>query len=141
MSAFDNCFEIVVGHEGGYVNDPKDPGGETKYGISKRSYPRVNIAALTLDGAKQIYRADYWDKVRGDELDPGLALITFDAAVNNGASQAVRWLQGALNRDPRYGPAHAALADYYERTGAAALAAQHRRLAAEAASTAAKTPS
>jgi tetratricopeptide (TPR) repeat protein len=60
---------------------------------------------------------------------------------NGNDGEAVRWLQGALTRDPRYGPAHAALADYYERTGATALAAQHRRLAAEAASTAAKTPS
>lgn len=96
MSAFEEAFRLVIGHEGGYSNDPKDPGGETKYGISKRSYPRVEIGALTLEGAHRIYRADYWDKIHGDDLDPGLALVAFDAAVNNGVGQAVRWLQGAL---------------------------------------------
>lgn len=96
MSVFEQVFEIVVGHEGGYSNNAADPGGETKYGISKRSYPRVDIGALSLEGAHRIYRADYWDKIRGDDLDPGLALVCFDAAVNNGVGQAVRWLQGAV---------------------------------------------
>lgn len=96
MSAFEEAFRLVIGHEGGYSNDPRDPGGETKYGISKRSYPRVDIGALTLEGAHRIYRADYWDKIHGDDLDPGLALVAFDAAVNNGVGQAVRWLQGAV---------------------------------------------
>ena len=53
--SFDKAFEILIGHEGGYVNHPDDPGGETKFGISKRSYPDVNIAALTLDDSKLIY--------------------------------------------------------------------------------------
>ena len=96
MNAFEEAFRLLIGHEGGYSNDPKDPGGETKYGISKRSYPRVDIGALTLEGAHRIYRADYWDKIHGDDLDPALALVAFDAAVNNGVGQAVRWLQGAL---------------------------------------------
>lgn len=96
MSAWETIFEIVVSHEGGYVHDPRDPGGETKYGISKRSHPKVDIGALTLDGARRIYKADYYDKIRGDDLDPGLALVAFDAAVNNGVGQAVRWLQGAV---------------------------------------------
>lgn len=96
MNAFEEAFRLVIGHEGGYSNDPKDPGGETKYGISKRSYPRVDIGALTLEGAHRIYRADFWDKIHGDDLDPGLALVAFDAAVNNGVGQAVRWLQRAL---------------------------------------------
>jgi lysozyme family protein len=61
-SEFNGAFEILIGHEGGYVDHPDDPGGETKYGISKRSYPEVNIAALTLDKAKAIYREDYWDR-------------------------------------------------------------------------------
>lgn len=107
MSAFDQAFEIVVGHEGGYVNNPADPGGETKYGISARSYPSVNIGALTLDGAKQIYQRDYWSKAGCDLCDPGLALIVFDAAVNNGVGQAVRWLQAAVgvSADGVIGPA------------------------------------
>lgn len=96
MSAFDEAFRLVIGHEGGYSNDPKDPGGETKYGISKRAYPRVDVGSLTLDGAKRLYKADYWDRIHGDDLDPGLALVAFDAAVNNGVAQSIRWLQGAV---------------------------------------------
>jgi lysozyme family protein len=96
MSAFDQAFEIVVGHEGKYSNNPNDPGGETMYGISKRAYPNLTIASLTLEDCKSIYKRDYWNKAGCDLCDPGLALIVFDAAVNNGVGQAVRWLQGAL---------------------------------------------
>lgn len=96
MSAFTEAFRIVVGHEGGYSNDPRDPGGETKYGISKRSYPKIDIGALDLQEARRLYKADYWDKIHGDDLDPGLALVAFDAAVNNGVGQAIRWLQAAV---------------------------------------------
>lgn len=96
MTAFDEAFRIVVGHEGGYVDDPKDPGGRTKYGISQRAHPGVDIAALTLEGAKRIYRESYWDRAHCHIMDPGLALIVFDAAVNNGVGQAARWLQAAL---------------------------------------------
>ena len=96
MSAWETIFRIVVGHEGGYVHDRRDPGGETKYGISKRSHPTVDIGALTLDGARRIYKANYYDKIHGDDLDPGLALVAFDAAVNNGVGQAIRWLQAAV---------------------------------------------
>lgn len=113
MSAFDEAFRIVVGHEGGYVDDPKDPGGRTKYGISQRSYPNLNIGALTLDDAKAIYKRDYFERAHCHIMDPGLGLIMFDAAVNNGVGQAIRWLQGALgvSVDGVVGPAtRAALA-------------------------------
>tara|TARA_R110002020_G_scaffold5525_3_gene22948 strand:+ start:136 stop:615 length:480 start_codon:yes stop_codon:yes gene_type:complete len=93
--SFDKAFEILIGHEGGYVNHPDDPGGETKFGISKRSYPDVNIAALTLDDSKLIYRSDYWDSVKADELPVQLRFILFDAAVNAGVAQAIKWLQKA----------------------------------------------
>lgn len=96
MTAFDQAFEIVVGHEGGFSDDPNDPGGRTKYGISQRSYPSVDIPNLMLDGAKALYRRDYWDRCSCDALDPGLALVVFDAAVNNGVGQAIRWLQSAV---------------------------------------------
>lgn len=92
---FDQAFEAVIGHEGGYVNNPKDPGGETKYGISKRAYPTVNIAALTLDDARAIYRRDYWAKAGCDQLPEAVRFDVFDAAVNSGVSQAVKWLQQA----------------------------------------------
>lgn len=84
MSFFPAAFQIVVGIEAGYVNDPDDPGGETKYGISKRSYPNLDIAQLTLDQAQVIYRRDYWDKLNLDALSWELALVEFDAAVNQG---------------------------------------------------------
>ena len=93
---FDSAFEALIGHEGGHVDHPNDPGGETKYGISKRSYPEVNIAGLTLDEAKAIYRADYWDRVRADELPSELRFLLFDAAVNAGVAQSIKWLQRAV---------------------------------------------
>lgn len=104
---FDSAFTALIGHEGGYVNDPRDPGGETKYGISKRSYPAVNIAALTLDQAKAIYRTDYWDRLRCEALPESLRFQVFDAAVNSGPGNAARWLQAALGvaQDGNIGPA------------------------------------
>ncbi len=96
MNAFEQAFAVVVGHEGGYVNDPRDPGGETKYGISARAYPNVNIRGLTLEIAKTIYRADYWARGYCNEMPGPLALLHFDSAVNNGVGQAARFLQQAL---------------------------------------------
>ena len=102
MSDFDKAFEHVLGIEGGYVNDPKDPGGETKYGLCKRSYPTVDIKALTIEQAKAIYKRDYWDKVKGDDLPFPLNLFMFDAAVNQGVDPAIKMLQAALKRCPRW---------------------------------------
>lgn len=96
MATFDEAFVIVVGSEGGYVDNPNDPGKATNWGISSRSYPDLDIKNLTIDHAKVLYKKDYWDVVRGDELPPPLSLITFDAAVNNGPGRAVRWLQQAV---------------------------------------------
>lgn len=93
---FDQVFDKLISHEGGYVNDPRDPGGETKYGISKRSYPALDIRALTLADAKAIYRRDYWERAQCDKMPPDLAFDVFDAAVNSGIGQAIRWLQRAL---------------------------------------------
>lgn len=97
---FDQAFERLLGHEGGYVNDPRDPGGETNWGISKRAYPNVDIKALTQDGAKAIYRRDYWAPVRADELPELVRFDVFDAAVNHGASQSAKWLQRAAGANP-----------------------------------------
>lgn len=96
VSPFERAFRIVVGEEGGYVNDPRDPGGETKFGISKRAYPDVDIRNLTLDDARAIYRRDYWDRVGGDDLPYRWALLVFDAAVNQGVDPAIRMMQDAL---------------------------------------------
>lgn len=86
----------ILEAEGGYVNDPEDPGGETKYGISKRAYPAVNIAALTADDAAAIYRRDYWEPCECDQLPGPLALAVFDAAVNQGRIAAIRLLQESI---------------------------------------------
>jgi len=101
------AFELLIGHEGGYVNDPNDPGGETKYGISKRSYSDLDIKNLTLSQAEDIYETDYWIPTGCPDLPPRLALVLFDAAVNNGRSRAVRWLQSIVGApdDGIYGPA------------------------------------
>lgn len=93
---FDEAFEILVGHEGGYTNNPADPGGETKFGICKRSYPDVDIKNLTLDAAKAIYRRDYWNKLGMDSLPPEVVYSLFDCAVNSGISQACKLLQRAV---------------------------------------------
>ena len=107
-SAFDIAFDIVFGIEGGFGANPADAGnwtggavgaGElrgTKYGISAASYPTLDIASITLDQAKAIYRRDYWDKVSGDQLPPTLALLVFDSAVNSGPDRAIMWLQAAV---------------------------------------------
>ena len=92
---FDDAFDKLIGHEGGYVYDPRDPGGETKYGISKRAYPDLNIQSLTLDQAKAMYRKDYWDKLRLQELPEAIRYSLFETAVNAGIKQAVTLLQRA----------------------------------------------
>lgn len=93
---FDVVFDRLIGSEGGYVNNPLDPGGETNWGISKRSYPTVNIRTLTREGAKLIYRRDFWDRIHADSLADGVAFQTFDFAVNSGIETAIRYLQRAL---------------------------------------------
>ncbi len=103
---FDLAFDRLMGHEGGYVNDPADPGGETNWGISKRSYPSVNIKALTRDGAKEIYRRDFWARIHGDKIPDGVAFQAFDFAVNSGIETAIRKLQKAAGvaDDGHFGP-------------------------------------
>jgi lysozyme family protein len=88
MSTFDQAFTFVVGEEGGYVANPADPGGATKYGISQRAYPNVDIPNLTLDAAKAIYKRDYWDALHLDSEPYAHALCLFDCAVNQGVSRA-----------------------------------------------------
>lgn len=109
---FDVAFDRLIGSEGGYSNDPNDPGGETNWGISKRSYPNVDIKKLTRDGAKAIYLRDFWQRVGGDDLFDGVAFQAFDFAVNSGIETAVRYLQRALGTadDGHWGPVSRAAA-------------------------------
>jgi lysozyme family protein len=160
MSVFDRAFAVVIGHEGGFDANRQDPGnwtggavgaGEvsgTNWGIASAAYAdeqralpeaiRATMPAqvrdLTLDQARALYRAAYWDRVSGDALPPPLALLVFDAAVNNGVSRAVIWLQGAVgtNPDGQLGPVTlAALSVSATKSGGAALCAefQAQRLA------------
>lgn len=97
---FDTCFHRLLGHEGGYVNNPNDPGGPTKWGVTQR-VARANGYAgdmkdFPVQKAKQIYLADYWKPIRADELPAGIRYAVFDAAVNSGVSQAIKWLQRAV---------------------------------------------
>ena len=103
-STFEKSFLFVLKWEGGYVNDPNDPGGETKYGISKRAYPTLDIKNLTIEQAKNIYFKDYWIRNRCDkiaELSPKLAFVLFYASVNLGHKRAAKLLQKAINRQKK----------------------------------------
>lgn len=111
--AFAAALNVVLHHEGGYVDHPKDPGGRTNMGITQATLDRVrerdwfilgNIAGdvreLTRDDAALIYREEYWSSINGDELPDGVALILFDCAVNQGVHRAITILQAALGVEP-----------------------------------------
>ena len=118
MIGFDEVFVRLVGHEGGYSADPKDPGNwtggrpgvgkllGTKYGIAANTYPDLDIKALTLDQAKAIYRRDWWDKIHADQLPGAVAFQLWDFAVNAGITRAVISLQRAVGvaDDGKLGP-------------------------------------
>ena len=111
---FEACLAHVLQSEGGYVDHPSDPGGSTNMGITiatlrtwrGRSVTKADVKALTRAEAAAIYRKNYWDAVRGDDLPRGLDLVAFDAAVNSGVSRGAKWLQSALGvpADGKVGP-------------------------------------
>ncbi len=92
-SSFDQAIKFVLRWEGGYSNDPRDPGGETKFGISKRAHPSLNIANLTEDEAKVIYKVDYWNKAGCSQIAYPLDIVVFDTAVNQGVGRALEFLR------------------------------------------------
>ena len=97
---FDQAFHKLLGHEGGFVDHPSDPGGATNWGVTQ-AVARANgytghMRNFPVDQAKAIYRRMYWDAVRAEELPPGLRYAVFDAAVNSGPRQAIKWLQRAV---------------------------------------------
>ena len=94
---FDDIIEKVLEHEGGYVDDPTDAGGETKYGISKRAYPNEDIKELTIERAKELYKRDYWDRFRVSDLPNRLRHIYVDMCINMGGGRAIKILQEACN--------------------------------------------
>ena len=97
MSCFEDAFDEVIGLEGGYSNHPADPGGETKWGISKTAFPHLDIANLTLEDAKQIYWQRYWNPLILSQLHScKVATEVFEQAVNMGRGRAVRHAQEAV---------------------------------------------
>lgn len=106
IASFMPFMPVLFRHEGGYANDPRDPGGETNYGISKRSYPAENIKGMTRARAEAIYKRDFWAKIGGDSLPAGVDVAVFDAAVNSGPRRAAEWLQEVVGvkRDGIIGP-------------------------------------
>ena len=101
QGVFEQALEHVLRFEGGYVNDPHDPGGETIYGISRRHHPDAWANGKpTKDDAKGIYFRDYWKRCRCSDLPAAVAVQVFDSAINQGAKDAVRFLQLASGATP-----------------------------------------
>lgn len=96
---FEEAFVEVIGIEGGYVFDKDDKGGETKFGISKRSYPDLDIKNLTLEKAKEIYFKDFWNKstLKLERFAIEIGKEVFDTAVNMGTFRAGEIFQKSLN--------------------------------------------
>ena len=129
---FEQCLALVLKHEGGFVNHPKDPGGMTNLGVTKKVWEEwvghaVDEAAMRALGPTDVaplYKKNYWDRVRGDDLPTGVDYSVFDLAVNSGVSRAVKFLQAACGvaQDGAIGPATlAAVAAFHPRDLATAV--------------------
>jgi len=127
---FSAALKVVLKHEGGYVNHPKDPGGRTNLGVTQRVWEawsgkpatETEMRGLTVDMVAPLYRKKYWDKVRAPELPAGLDLHVFDFGVNAGPARAIRYLQMMVGTNPDgiWGPAtKRALGNYVQQYGAA----------------------
>ncbi|XXQ68937.1 glycoside hydrolase family 108 protein [Neisseriaceae bacterium B1] len=99
MNTFKNFIERVLSHEGGYVNHPRDPGGETNWGITKRTAMANgytgDMRTMAREQAIEIYRKAFWERYQCDKLPTALAFQYFDACVNHGAKHAAKFLQRA----------------------------------------------
>ena len=110
-STYDVCLPLLLAHEGGYSNNPSDPGGPTNFGITITDYRKyvksgataADVRAMTIDEAKRIYRARYWDAQRCDELPPGLDYAVFDYGVNSGIGRSAKVLRRLLGLSDRPG--------------------------------------
>lgn len=106
-SEFNRCLKNVLVHEGGKVNNPKDPGGKTAFGITQNVYNMWNkskgrkpkdVFLIAMPEVAEIYKRRYWDVIGGDKLPPGISYVVFDGAVNSGAVQSLKWMQRALGQ-------------------------------------------
>lgn len=102
MDRFERALPKILIHEGGFVDHPRDPGGATNFGITQNTYnswlrsegqQQRSVREITKQEVQQIYREDFWNSIRADNLPDGVAYCVFDAAVNSGPARAVRWLQ------------------------------------------------
>jgi len=104
---FQKALDAVLHHEGGFVNHPKDPGGMTNLGCTKRVWEEwvghpvdeKTMRALTPEDVAPLYKKKYWDAVRGDALPDGVDYIVFDTAINSGPGRAIKFLQGCVGAD------------------------------------------
>jgi len=105
---FDAALKAVLHHEGGFVNHPADPGGMTNLGVTKKVWEEwvghevdeKTMRALTPELVGPMYKAKYWDKIKGDDLPEGVDYTVFDAAVNSGPGRAAKWLQSCVGVEP-----------------------------------------
>ena len=112
---FEQCLALILKHEGGYVNNPKDPGGRTNLGVTQKVWEEwvghpvdeAAMRALTPSDVAPLYKKNYWDKIKGDDLPAGVDYACFDLAVNSGVGRAAKILQQAVgaNPDGAIGPA------------------------------------
>jgi lysozyme family protein len=105
---FDAALKAILHHEGGFVNHPADPGGMTNLGVTKKVWEEwvghevdeKQMRALTPEAVGPMYKAKYWDKIKGDDLPTGVDYCVFDAAVNSGPGRAAKWLQSCAGVEP-----------------------------------------
>ena len=105
---FDSALKAILHHEGGFVNHPSDPGGMTNLGCTKKVWEEwvghdvdeKTMRALTPADVAPLYKAKYWDRVKGDDLPDGVDYVVFDAAINSGPGRAAKWLQQTVGAVP-----------------------------------------
>lgn len=124
MNNFDTSLTKVLVHEGGYVNNPNDPGGATNRGVTQRVYDiyrerrggtKQSVKNISATEVADIYRTNYWNLAKCERLPAGIDYVVFDGAVNSGVSQSIKWLQRALgvNADGVVGPATLTAIEHY----------------------------
>ena len=121
---YQTCLEMILHHEGGYVNHPKDPGGETNLGVTKRVYEEwggtKDMKDLTVEDVAPIYEKNYWGRMKCDNVPAGLDLCLFDFGVNAGTGRSAKFLQTMIDTtaDGGIGPnTLSKLADYIDENG------------------------
>tara|TARA_R100000655_G_scaffold26313_2_gene54181 strand:- start:9507 stop:10028 length:522 start_codon:yes stop_codon:yes gene_type:complete len=118
---FKDCLSMLLKHEGGFVDHPKDPGGATNKGVTKKVYDEYlgrectidELKNIPMDHVEEIYKKNYWDKVKGDDLPNGVDFSIFDWAVNSGPGRASKALQKVIGatQDGAIGPKTLQLVD------------------------------